>query len=219
MLTVALAKGRTAEGLLPLSQAAGIPLTAELLGSRLLVVTLETDPFGQIRCLLAKPMDVPIYVSYGVADLGIVGKDVLLERTLDVYELLDLGISRCQLCVAGKPESHKVPPKRVATKYPRLAEAYFRQKCQSVEIVQLSGSIELAPVMGLTDRIFDLVQTGGTLAANGLTVLDTVHEISARLVANRSSYRLKRAQIEPFLRAMSAAANNQEADDLCAYGV
>lgn len=191
MLTIALAKGRIVEDLLPLWRDAGIPLPADMDDSRALVFEVKWPDYTTIRYLLAKPMDVPTYVSYGVADVGVVGKDVLLEQQKEMYELLDLGVARCQLCVAGRPQDEPRRPERVATKYPKLADAYFRAQGQSVETVPLSGSIELASVIGLTDRIFDLVQTGSTLKANGLTVFDTVHEISARLVANRSSYRMK----------------------------
>ncbi|WAH35912.1 ATP phosphoribosyltransferase [Alicyclobacillus dauci] len=191
MLTIALAKGRTVDDLLPMWRDAGIPLPPDMDDSRALVFEVDS-PFGTVlRYLLAKPADVPTYVSYGVADLGVVGKDVLLEQQKEMYELLDLQVAKCRLCVAGLPADKTRRPERVATKYPKLADAYFRGQGQSIEIVPLSGSIELASVIGLTDRIFDLVQTGSTLKANGLEVFDSVHDISARLVANRSSYRMK----------------------------
>jgi ATP phosphoribosyltransferase len=122
-----------------------------------------------------------------------------------VYELLDLGVARCMLCVAGKPEDRAMRPRRVATKYPRLADQYFHSQGTAVEIVPLSGSIELAAVIGLTDRIFDLVQTGQTLAANGLVVFDEVMAVSARLIANRSSYHTKRAPIQRLVHSLQAA--------------
>lgn len=204
MLTIALAKGRTLEVLLPLWREAGIEEPADLDESRALVFEVESGRYGVLRYLLAKPVDVPAYVSYGVADIGVVGKDVLLEDDKEVYELLDLGVARCKLCVAGPSHLRETRPERVATKYPKLADTYFRSRGQAVEIVPLSGSIELASVIGLTDRIFDLVQTGETLRANGLCVFDEVHDISARLVANRSSYRLKQRVISDIVSALES---------------
>ncbi|MBX5435967.1 MAG: ATP phosphoribosyltransferase [Alicyclobacillaceae bacterium] len=195
MLTVALAKGRTADGVLPLWRRAGLPLPDDLDDSRALVFHVRGEDGGAFRYLLAKPADVPTYVAFGVADVGVVGKDVLLESDREVYELLDLRAARCKLCVAGRPEERSRRPRRVATKYPRLADQYFRSLGQAVEIVVLSGSIELAAVIGLADRVFDLVQTGATLAANGLVVYDEVLDVSARLIANRSSYHTKRAAV------------------------
>ncbi|MFB5190274.1 ATP phosphoribosyltransferase [Alicyclobacillus fastidiosus] len=205
MLTVALAKGRTVDDLLPLWGSAGLPLPSDLDDTRALVFEVPWSGFSPIRYLLAKPADVPTYVSFGVADIGVVGKDVLLEQQKEMYELLDLDVSKCRLCVAGLPQDYDRRPERVATKYPKLADAYFRSQGQSVEIVPLSGSIELASVIGLTDRIFDLVQTGSTLVANGLTVFDTVYDISARLVANRSSYRMKNREISEIVRRLNQA--------------
>lgn len=215
MLTIALAKGRTTDDLCPLWIGAGLPLPAEMDESRALVFDVLDDTYGELRFLLAKPADVPTYVAYGVADLGIVGKDVLLESGRDVYELLNLEVAQCQLCFAGLPSQQGLRPQRVATKYPRLADEYFRAKGMAVEVVPLSGSIELASVIGLTDRIFDLVQTGATLAANGLIVYERVHDVSARLVANRSSYRLKRMQISAIVSALAqqlkgTAGSNKE---------
>jgi ATP phosphoribosyltransferase len=205
VLTIALAKGRTLEALLPIWRTAGIEEPADLDESRALVFEVESQQYGMLRYLLAKPVDVPAYVAYGVADLGVVGKDVLLEDDKEVYELLDLGVARCKLCVAGPAHLQNRRPERVATKYPKLADTYFRSRGQAVEIVPLSGSIELASVIGLTDCIFDLVQTGETLRANGLTVFDEVYEISARLVANRSSYRLKQRVISGIVSVLELA--------------
>lgn len=195
MVTIALAKGRTADDLVPLWHEAGLPMPDDMDDSRALVFEVAWPGHGPLRYLLAKPTDVPTYVSYGVADVGVVGKDILLEQGKEMYELLDLHVAACRLCVAGRAALRDKRPLRVATKYPKLADAYFRREGHSVEIVPLSGSIELASVIGLTDRIFDLVQTGATLAANGLVVYDEVYDISARLVANRSSYRMKHRDI------------------------
>lgn len=202
MLTVALAKGRTAEDLLPMWRRAKLPAPESLDDSRALVFDVEDNRFGVLRMLLAKPADVPAYVSLGVADVGVAGKDVLLESERDVYELLDLGVARCKLCVAGRPKEQSERPRRVATKYPKLADAHFRRLGQQVEIVGLSGSIELAAVIGLADRIVDLVQSGRTLKANGLVVFEELLDISARLIANRSSYRMKRKQIDVVWQAL-----------------
>ncbi|MCL6516960.1 ATP phosphoribosyltransferase [Alicyclobacillus sp.] len=196
MLTIALAKGRTADDVVPRWRRAGLPVPVDLDDSRALVFEVDAPAHGPLRFLLAKPADVPTYVSFGVADIGVVGKDVLLESGREVYELLDLRAARCRLCVAGRPEERDRRPRRVATKYPRLADQYFRSLGVAVETIPLSGSIELAAVIGLADRIFDLVQTGATLAANGLVVFDEVLDVSARLIANRSSYRTKRQGIQ-----------------------
>lgn len=204
MITLALAKGRTSDAAMPLWQSAGLPTPIDLDDSRALVFEEASPQLGKVRFLLAKPSDVPTYVSYGVADIGIVGKDVLIEQPKDVYELLDLGVAKCKLCVAGRPEDEATRPRRVATKYPNLADEYFRGQGASVELVGLNGSIELAAVIGLADRIFDLVQTGTTLAANGLVVFDEVADVSARLIANRSSYRMKRTGIDQIALALQS---------------
>lgn len=204
MITVAMAKGRTADDVFPLWARAGLPVPAELDDSRALVFEVNALPFGKLRFLLAKPADVPTYVSFGVADIGVAGKDVLLESDRDVYELLDLAVARCTLCVAGRPDEMASRPRRVATKYPRLADEYFRSRGVAVETISLSGSIELAAVIHLADRIFDLVQTGATLEANGLVVYDEVQDVSARLIANRSSYYTKRALVQQIMRALQA---------------
>lgn len=219
MLTIALAKGRTADDVMPLWTHAGLPTPEGMDESRSLVfhtptldlMDADTDytvstSAGGMRFLLAKPADVPTYVSFGVADVGIVGEDVVLESGREVYELLDLKKAECRLCVAGRPEYRDKPAHRVATKYPRLADQYFRSRGEAVEIIPLGGSIELAAVIGLADRIFDLVQTGGTLVANGLVVFDEVMDVSARLVANRSSYRTKRRLIDEVSARLSQSA-------------
>jgi ATP phosphoribosyltransferase len=210
VITVAMAKGRIAADVFPLWARAGIPIPTELDESRALVFEVSSERYGKLRFLLAKPADVATYVSFGVADVGIVGKDVLLENDRDVYELLDLGMARCILCVAGRPEDRDSRPRRVATKYPRLADEYFRSRGEAVEIIPLSGSIELAAVIHLADRIFDLVQTGATLEANGLVVFDEVLAVSARLIANRSSYRTKRARMHRITLALQSAVSEED---------
>ncbi|MDQ1236645.1 ATP phosphoribosyltransferase [Paenibacillus sp. SORGH_AS306] len=138
----------------------------------------------------------PIYVEHGVADIGIVGKDVLIEENRAVYELLDLGIARCRMSVIGLPDWKPGIQQRVATKYPNVASQYFREQGQQVEVIKLNGSIELAPMIGLADRIVDMVETGETLRENGLVEMETIFGITSRLIANRVSYRMKNEEIQ-----------------------
>lgn len=165
---------------------------------------------GRVNYLLAKPGDVPIYVEYGVADLGVVGEDVLAESGRDVYEPLRLPFGHCRLVVAGWAERPSRPLRlesnpRVATKYPNLARAYFQGRGISAEIIALSGSVELAPVVGLADLIVDLVETGNTLRAHGLVELRTILESQACLIANRASYRLKATSMTDLLERLRSA--------------
>lgn len=154
--------------------------------------------------MLAKPMDVTTYVEHGVADLGIAGKDVMLEEERDVYEVLDLQISKCYLAVAGLPDVKVkgVAPK-IATKYPNVASSYFRENGEQVEIIKLNGSIELAPLIGLADRIVDIVSTGRTLKENGLVELEHIADITSRLIVNPVSYRLRDQQIDDIVERLS----------------
>lgn len=188
-LTIAMPKGRIFEEAVELLRAANYQLPPEFDDSRKLIIEVEEE---QLRFILAKPMDVPTYVEHGVADLGIAGKDVMLEEERDVYELLDLKISACYLAVAGLPNTkmNDVAP-RVATKYPKVAAAYFREQGEQVEIIKLNGSIELAPLIGLTDRIVDIVSTGRTLKENGLVEYEKIVDITSRLIVNPVSYRMK----------------------------
>jgi ATP phosphoribosyltransferase len=203
VLTVALPKGRVLEELMPLFAKAGYPFSHDLFtSSRKLVFTLPEQGF---TFFLAKPMDVPTYVEYGVADVGIVGKDVLLEAGREVYELLDLKISPCRLSVAGKPGVEPALYPRVATKYPRIAERYFKERGQQVEVIFLNGSVELAPLTGLAERIVDIVSTGRTLAENGLVELEQITTVTARLIANQVSYRLKRNSIQSLTEQLRQA--------------
>jgi ATP phosphoribosyltransferase len=208
-LTVALSKGRIMDATLQILREAGIPVPADIDSSRKLILN---TPNGEIDFILAKPVDVPTYVEYGVADLGIVGKDVLVEEERDLYELLDLGIGKCKMSVAGLPETpaHFAMP-RVASKYPRIATEYFRGRGQQVEVIFLNGSVELAPLIGLAERIVDVVETGRTLKENGLVVQEDIMEISTRLVANRSSFRLKSAVIDDFVRRVRGVVEQGEA--------
>jgi ATP phosphoribosyltransferase len=164
------------------------------------------DPASGLRYLLLKPDDVPTYVEYGAADLGIVGRDVLLERDYDLYAPLDLGIGRCRVVVAGIP--HAPEPARalrVATKYPTLAIRHFSEQGRPVEMIYVSGSVELAPLAGLADRIVDIVESGETLRQNGLVELEHVCDVTTVVVANRVGLKLERARIRPLLDALGRA--------------
>lgn len=204
MLTIALSKGRLAEQAIELLEKAGYDCTAAKEKSRKLI--LEDEKQG-LRFILAKPADVPTYVEYGAADIGVVGKDTLLEEGRQLYEVIDLGFGKCRMCVCGpkelKGKLDTIPNKRVSTKYPNITRAYFEDdKRESVEIIKLHGSIELAPLIGLSDVIVDIVETGRTLIENGLDVLETVADISARVVVNRVSMKMKASEIKPMIEAL-----------------
>jgi ATP phosphoribosyltransferase len=201
-LVLALPKGRILKVLVPLFVRAGID------GAEALLVddrTLFRD-LGTLRVLLLKPDDVPTYVEYGAADLGVCGRDVLLERSIDLYQPLDLGIGRCRMVVAGVIGQN--PPAdfpRVATKFPRLATEHFARRGVQAEVIYVQGSVELAPLTGLADLIVDIVETGTTLAQNGLEVREEVAFISSVVVANRASYKLRQMEIGPMLTKLRAA--------------
>jgi ATP phosphoribosyltransferase len=207
MITIAIAKGRIQESALPLLARAGIRVSEEALNSRRLALT---DDSGDYRFIFVKPADVPVYVEHGIADCGVVGRDVLLESEADLLLPLDLGISRCRIVVAASDEQavNKVQGMiRVATKYSQIARAHFGSRGIPVEIIQLSGSIELAPALGLADMIVDLVDTGITLRENGLTIVEEIAESTGRLVVNRASYQLKAEEIARLINALEAALN------------
>jgi len=200
-LTIAMPKGRIFEEAAELLREAGYALPPEFDESRKLIIEVEAE---KLRFILAKPMDVPTYVEHGVADLGIAGKDVMLEEERDVYELLDLKISGCYLAVAGLPNTkmNEVAPK-IASKYPNVAAAYFREQGEQVEIIKLNGSIELAPIIGLADRIVDIVSTGRTLVENGLVEYERIVDITSRLIVNPVSYRIKDEPITQLVDRLS----------------
>jgi ATP phosphoribosyltransferase len=200
-LTIAMPKGRIFEEAAALMRQAGYPLPEEFDESRKLILDIEE---ASMRFILAKPMDVVTYVEHGVADVGIAGKDVMMEEARDVYEVLDLKISECHLAVAGLPNTiiRDVAPK-VATKYPNVAASYFRTQGEQVEIIKLNGSIELAPLIGLADRIVDIVSTGQTLKENGLVELEKIAEITSRLIVNPVSYRVKDKVIDELVEKLS----------------
>jgi ATP phosphoribosyltransferase len=196
-LTIALSKGRMQDDALALFARAGVIVTESELNSRKLVID-STD--GRYSFVLVKPGDAPTYVEYGVADAGVCGRDVLMESRADVHEPLDLKFGRCKIAVAGKREVlgedyNLLATVRVGTKYPRIATDYFHAKGVPIEVIALSGSVELAPLLGLSDRIVDLVETGQTLKENGLEVIDVITESTARLIVNRASFHLKRVEI------------------------
>lgn len=201
ILTIAMPKGRIFEEAVELLRKAGYLLPPEFDESRKLIIEIEEEG---LRFILAKPTDVPTYVEHGVADIGIAGKDVMLEEERDVYELLDLRISSCYLAVAGLPNTkmNDVAPK-IATKYPNVAEAYFRQQGEQVEIIKLNGSIELAPIIGLADRIVDIVSTGRTLVENGLVEYERIVDVTSRLIVNPVSYRIKDKTINDLVTRLS----------------
>ncbi len=187
MLNIALPKGRLGDQVLTLFSKIGYDCGGIYENDRLLVLESKEN---NVRYLLVKPSDVAIYVEYGAADIGVVGKDILLDGNPDVYELLDLGIGKCRICVAG-PEDYvedREQVLRVATKFTTVAKNYYSSRNREIEIIKLNGSIELAPILGLTDVIVDIVESGRTLKENHLKVLETIVPISARLIANRASY-------------------------------
>jgi ATP phosphoribosyltransferase len=202
-LTVALSKGRLLAGTEQLFGRAALPFPGG--DGRRLVVGL-----GALRFLFVKDMDVPTYVEHGVADAGVAGRDVLLESGSDVYEPLDLRYGRCRLVVAARAASGFDPRAaaglRVATKYPRVASAHFLQRGVSAEIVKLSGSVEIAPGLGLCDCIVDVVESGRTLAENGLEEIEDVAVSSARLIVNRASYHARRAEVAELVESLRRAA-------------
>ncbi len=207
-IAVAVPKGRLFPSTLRLFAGLGIAALEGLADSRRLIAE---DPARDLRFLALKPVDIPTYVEHGAADMGIVGKDLLLEQGRDVYEPLDLGFGACRLIVAEPAHLrlHDDPAVwtclRVATKYPRLAERHFSQKGVQVEIVHLSGSVELAPAMGLAERIVDLVDTGRTLKENGLVEVEEILRASARLIVNRASLRTRYAAIQRVIEALRSA--------------
>src|SRR5215204_7218539 len=204
MLTIAIAKGRIQESVLPLLALAGIRLSDEALSSRRLALLDESERY---RFIFVKPADVPVYVEHGIADCGVVGRDVLLESQADLLLPLDLGIARCRIVVAAGDAQAMTNVQgmvRVATKYSRIARTHFGARGIPVEIIQLSGSVELAPALGLADMIVDLVETGVTLRENGLTVVEEIAESTGTLVVNRASYQLKSDEVARFVSVLEA---------------
>jgi ATP phosphoribosyltransferase len=212
-LTVAMPKGRLLEQAADLFRQLGWPCDLGN-GSRQLLITegnRDGDGFagGALRFLLAKPGDVPVYVEYGAADLGIVGQDVLWESGRDLYEPLQLDFGHCRLVLAGLPVQRErnfrlATGLRVATKYPRMTRSYFQRQGLSAEIIPLTGSIELAPLVGLADLVVDVVETGRTLRENGLVELEEIASCQAMLIVNRVTYRLRLAELRQLLTALGS---------------
>lgn len=212
MLTIALSKGKLLDPTLEVFRRAGYAPTTLSTDSRKLVFSC---PEIGITFLIVRPTDVPTYVEYGAADVGICGKDVLMEQDSDVYEPLDLGFGACRIAVAalrGQESRNRLSSKiRVATKYPNITERYFNQRGVPVELIKLYGSIELAPIVGLADRIVDLVETGSTLKAHGLVEVELIARSTARLVVNRASLKLKHAAVTELIRKLRAAGTTSRA--------
>lgn len=201
-ITLAISKGRVLHEALPLLAQLGIvPLQDPEQSRRLILETSQAN----VRLVLVRGADVPTYVEHGTAELGIAGKDVLLEHEGDgLYEPLDLGIARCRLVVAGPAQARAAPGRlRIATKYVRTAREYFADRGEQVEIIRLYGSMEIAPGLGLADHIVDLVDSGRTLAANNLIALHTIVEISSRLIVNKAAMKMKGGVIRPFIRRLA----------------
>jgi ATP phosphoribosyltransferase len=203
MLTIAIAKGRMQDEALGLLTRAGLRVSDADLASRRLAIE---DDSGRYRFLFVKPADVPVYVEHGAADCGIVGRDVVLESQADLLLPLDLGISRCRIVVAApspKLLANGFGMLRVATKYPRIARSHFGARGIPVEIIGLTGSVELAPALGLADCLVDLVETGRTLKDNGLSIVEVITESTGRLVVNRASYQLKADAVTGLIARLS----------------
>ena len=202
-LTIALAKGRLANKAMEMFEAIGISCD-EMKDKASRKLIFVNEDLG-VRFFLAKANDVPTYVEYGAADIGIVGRDTILEEGRKLYEVMDLGVGKCRMCVCG-PESARERLEhheliRVATKYPNIAKDYFyNQKYQTVEIIKLNGSIELAPIVGLSEVIVDIVETGSTLRENGLMVLEEVCSLSARMVVNQVSMKTENERITAIIK-------------------
>jgi len=208
-LTVALAKGRLAELAIDMFSDMGINLPEMKTKTRKLIFT---DEKNKMKFILVKASDVPTYVEYGAADIGIVGKDTLLEEGRNLYEMIDLGFGACRMAVCGpveiKDKLHKINNLRVASKYPAIAKQYFQEDLgETIELIKLNGSVELAPLVGLSDVIVDIVETGTTLKENGLDVLEVIAPLSARFVVSKVSMKMHRERIMDIVTEFQARIN------------
>ena len=203
MINVALPKGRLGEKVYDMFERAGFECPSIKENTRKLIFE---NPDKGIRYFWVKPSDVSIYVERGAADIGVAGKDILLEYSPDVYELLDLNIGKCRMAVAAKRDFYDDNQKtlRVATKFVNIAKKYYSNKCREIDIIKLNGSIEIAPILALSDVIVDIVETGTTLKENDLEVFETILPISARLISNKSAYKFKTTEIENILRGIES---------------
>lgn len=202
-ITLAVATGRTAKQAIELLEKSGLTFLDYQNKTRKLVMF---DSTKKVKLILVKTADLTTYVAKGAADIGIIGKDTLMEEQPDVYELVDLNTGKCQLCVCGFPNQQYQNGKTVsvATKYPEMTKAFFDEKGIRAEIIKLNGSIELAPLLGLSDVIVDIVETGTTLKENGLVVLDKVADVSARLIVNKASFATKTEHLQQFINQVKA---------------
>jgi ATP phosphoribosyltransferase len=202
MLNVALPKGRLGEKVYAMFEKAGFPCPSIKENNRKLI--FENEECG-VRYFWVKPSDVAIYVERGAADIGVAGKDILLEYEPDIYELLDLNIGKCRMAVAAKSDFRDNPVKqlKVATKFSKIATNHYLSKGRDIDIIHLNGSIEIAPILNLSDVIVDIVETGTTLKENNLTVIEEIVPISARLISNKSSYKFKSSQIDKVVRSIA----------------
>lgn len=203
MLNVALPKGRLGEKVYAMFEKAGFECPSIKENNRKLI--FENEACG-VRYFWVKPSDVAIYVERGAADIGVAGKDILLEYEPDVYELLDLDIGKCRMAVAAKKDFRDDPARtlKVATKFTNIARTFYAAQGRDIDIIHLNGSIEIAPILGLSDVIVDIVETGTTLKENDLEVFETIVPISARLIANKAGFKFKSEQIEKLVRDMAA---------------
>ncbi len=203
MLTIALSKGRILDDTLPLLAEAGIAPAENPEKSRKLIIPTTRD---DVQLLIVRATDVPTYVEHGAADLGVAGKDVLMEYGGQLYEPLDLNIARCKLMTAGKVGAPEPKGRlRVATKFVNIARRYYAEQGRQVEIIKLYGSMELAPLVGLADKIIDVVDTGNTLRANGLEPQELIAHISSRLIVNKASMKMKHAELDTLIKALRQA--------------
>ncbi len=203
MLNVALPKGRLGEKVYAMFEKAGFECPSIKEQNRKLIFE---NPEAGVRYFWVKPSDVAIYVEHGAADIGVAGKDILLEYEPDVYELYDLDIGKCRMAVAAKKDFRYNPKKtlRVATKFSNITKNYYASQGRDIDIIHLNGSIEIAPILGLSDVIVDIVETGTTLKENNLEVFETIVPISARLIANKSSFKFKSEAIERIMAGLEA---------------
>lgn len=208
MVNVALPKGRLGEKVYSLFENAGYECPS-IKDEDTRKLIFENEKTG-IRYFWVKPSDVAVYVERGAADIGVAGKDILLEYKPDIYELLDMNMGKCRMCVAGPKDFRDNTDKTliVATKFPVIAREYYSSKSRDIEIIKLNGSIEIAPILGLSDVIVDIVETGTTLLENNLAPLETIVPISARLIANKSSFKFKGKQIEKITENLKEQVQN-----------
>ena len=211
-INIALPKGRLGEKAYGMFERAGYPCPSIKEENRKLI--FENEELG-IRYFWVKPSDVVIYVERGAADVGIAGKDIILEYSPDIYELSDLGIGKCRMAVACKKDFRDDRDRtlRVATKFPNIAKRFYAGQSREIDIIKLNGSIELAPILGLSDAIVDIVETGSTLKANGLEVYEDVAPISARFIANISRIKMKKTEFDTLIGALSEVIKAERKED------